>query len=640
MKKILFLLLALGCILGCEGPKPDSEVSFPLLLSDGMVLQRDQAIKLWGKGIPGKKIRASLAGAIGSTTVLEDSTWKVQLPPLPAGGPYELTVNLQSIKDVFVGDVWIAGGQSNMEWPLKSGVLGAEEEFNLAEFPTIRFFKVPKDYSAMEKSTLSGGTWKKANAENLPDFSAVAWFFAKKNAQEKGVAVGVIESNWGGTPAEGWTEAAQLAKIAERSYTEEALDMVNNAQKWKEVFLENQKKKEMRDILVARPDSLMAGEVSSLSYNEPGWTTINLPAANPLEHIAWVRKKFILSSSENVVLHFPAINQMAYLYINGVQIHYKDWGAEMPDLEIQADILKKGQNVLTIRAVNTWNNRPEIGKKDEMYFTQNGRKINLEGSWSYSNSKVEPQLPKVEYFNWKPGTMFNAMIAPLTNYSIKGVIWYQGESNAGRHEEYRELFGEMISNWRTRWNISNFPFLFVQLANYMERKEVQPESNWAFLREAQSQTLELPKTGMAVTIDIGEEKDIHPRNKKDVGERLWLQARKVAFGEKIVASGPTIKEITQGGNQLILTFDEVGKGLKLTNGEKVKGFILEVSEGKFEAAEGQIQGTNQVVISIPVGKEPLSIRYAWADNPDVNLVNDTGLPAHPFRKPIQTEKAL
>ncbi|WP_026952648.1 sialate O-acetylesterase [Algoriphagus mannitolivorans] len=639
MKKILLLLLILGSFLGCEGPKPDSEVSFPLLISDGMVLQRDQAIKLWGKGIPGKKIRASLAGAIGSTTVLEDSTWKVQLPPLPAGGPYELTVNLQNIKDVYVGDVWVAGGQSNMEWPLKSGVIGAEEEYSLSEFPTIRFFKVPKDYSAMEKGNLSGGEWKKANAENLPDFSAVAWFFAKKNALEKEVAVGIIESNWGGTPAEGWTEAAQLAKIPERSYTEDALDMVKNAQKWKEVFLENEKKKEMRDILVARPDSLLAGEVASLSYNEAGWTTVNLPSANPLEHIAWVRKRFNLSSTENVVLHFPAISQMAYIYINGVQVHYKDWGASMPELEISSDILKRGQNVLTIRAVNTWNNRPEIGKKDEMYFSQNGRKINLEGSWAYSNSKVEPQLPKVEYFNWKPGVMFNAMIAPLTQYSIKGVIWYQGESNAGRHEEYRELFSEMITNWRTRWNIGNFPFLFVQLANYMKREEVQPESNWAHLREAQSQTLELPKTGLALTIDIGEEEDIHPRNKKDVGERLWLQARKVAFGEKILATGPLIQAINLSGSQLVLTFEEVGKGLQLTQGDQVKGFIVEVAEGKFEAIGGKIQGNNQVVINLPEGVIPISIRYAWADNPEVNLVNEIGLPTRSFRMDIETEKA-
>jgi sialate O-acetylesterase len=635
MKKIVLFLLVLPLLFACDWLKPNSEVTFPKLISEGMVIQRDQAIRLWGRGIPGEKVRASLAGAVGSTKVLEDSTWKVQLPPLHAGGPYDLVVNLQTIKNVFVGDVWVAGGQSNMEWPLKSGVVGAEEEYSLEKFPEIRFFKVPKDYSAMEKYDVSGGEWKPVSEKNLPDFSAVAWFFAKKNSLEKNVPVGIIESNWGGTPAEGWTEAKVLAKIAERSYTKDAIDMVENALKWKGIFVENEKQKEMRELLVKRPDSLKAGEVASTSYVESGWTSVNLPAGNPLEHIAWVRKKFNLSSIEDLVLVFPKIDQMAYLYVNGVQVHYKDWGVEMPELKIPSDVLRRGQNVLTIRAVNTWNNRPVIGEKDHMYFLQNGKKINLEGTWSYSNSIVEPKLPKVEFFNWKPGVMFNAMIAPLTNYAVKGVIWYQGESNTGRHEEYKELFSQMITNWRARWKIGNLPFLFVQLANFMEREEVQPESNWAYLRDAQKGVLELPKTGMAVIIDIGEEEDIHPRNKKDVGERLWLQARKVAFGDKILASGPILDSVAKQGENLLLFYSEVGDGLKLLSGDQLQGFVLEISEGKFEVAEGQIQNKNQITLEIPEGVNPLSIRYAWADNPEVNLVNSIGLPAWPFKKSLQ-----
>jgi sialate O-acetylesterase len=635
MKKIILFLLAFPLLFACDWSKPVSEVTFPRLISEGMVIQRDQAIRLWGRGIPGEKVRASLAGAVGSTKVMEDSTWKVQLPPLPAGGPYDLVVNLQSIKNVLVGDVWVAGGQSNMEWPLKSGVIGAEEEFAQENFPEIRFFKVPKDYSAMEKYDVSGGEWKSANEKTLPDFSAVAWFFAKKNSLEKNVPVGIIESNWGGTPAEGWTEAKVLAKIAERSYTKDAIDMVENADKWKGIFAENEKQKEMRDLLVKRPDSLKAGEVASISHVESGWTNVSLPSGNPLEHIAWVRKKFNLLSTDDLVLVFPKIDQMAYLYINGEQVHYKDWGTPMPELQIPSELLKRGQNVLTIRAVNTWNNKPTIGEKDQMYFIQKGKKINLEGTWSYSNSIVEPKLPKVEYFNWRPGVMFNAMIAPLTNYSVRGVIWYQGESNAGRPEEYKELFSEMITNWRTRWKINNLPFLFVQLANFMESKEVQPESNWAFLRDAQKGALELPKTGMAVTIDIGDEGDIHPRNKKEVGERLWLQARKVAFGDKILASGPVLDSIAKEGKNIRLFFSEIGDGLKLSTGEKPQGFILEISEGKFEVAEGQIEGKNQISLKVPEGASPLSVRFAWADNPAVNLINSIGLPARPFKRSLQ-----
>ncbi len=547
-----------------------------------MVLQRDLPIKIWGKGIPMEKVRASLAGAIGSTQVLEDSTWLVQLPPLPAGGQ-------------------------------------------------IRFFKVPKDYSAEEKTDVSGGEWKVANSENLPEFSAVAWFFAKRNHQEMNVPVGIIESNWGGTPVEGWTEAKVLAEIAGRSYTEESKEVIENAAKWKEILTENEKRREMRDLLVARPDSLAAGEVAAVGYNDGDWKSINLPADNPLEHIAWVRKKFNLSSAGEATLTLPNINQMAFLYVNGVQVHYKDWSASMTDLNIPGEILKKGQNVLTIRAVNTWNNKPEIGSKGEMYLTQNGKKINLEGAWTYSNNKVEPQLPVVEYHNWRPGFMFNAMIVPLTNYGIKGAIWYQGESNAGRYAEYRELFETMITNWRTRWGIGDFPFLFVQLANFMERKELQPDSNWAHLREAQTQTLELPNTGMATIIDIGEAGDIHPRNKKDVGERLWLQAKKVAFGEELLASGPIFKEAKREGNELILTFSETGEGLKLSAGEEVKGLIVEDAEGQFEIAQGKIIGPDRVSLTIPEGFVPVGIRYAWADNPEVNLINNLNLPARPFQ---------
>jgi len=631
MRSILVILGFLAILWSCEVPIPQSQVTFPRLITDGMVLQRDQPIQIWGKGVPGEKIRASLAEAVGSTKVLEDSTWSVQLPPMPAGGPFELQVNVQKVQDVFIGDVWIAGGQSNMEWALKAGVIGREEEFANADFPEIRFFKVPQDYSSEEKADVSGGSWKVANAENLPDFSAVGWFFAKKNHLEKNVPVGIIESNWGGTPAEGWTEAKILAGIEDRSYTDESKEIVANQAKWKEILLENEKRREMRDLLVPRPDSLLAGEVASLGYVESAWKTISLPTDNPLEHIAWVRKKFTLPVKSPATLTLSYLEQMAYLYINGVQVHYKDWGSPMPEIEISADLLQAGQNVITIRAINTWNNLPAIGSKGQMYLTQNGKRINLEGNWSYSNSIVEPQLPKVEYFNWKSGFMFNAMIAPLTNYAVKGVIWYQGESNAGRPDEYRELFGTMITNWRTRWGQEDMPFLFVQLANYMERKPLQPESNWALLREAQTKTLELPKTGMATIIDIGEADDIHPRNKKDVGERLWLQARKVAFGDDILASGPVFKEVKREGDRLILTFSEIGDGLKLTGGEDVFGFILEDAEGQFELASGSITGVDQVILIIPEGITPVGIRYAWADNPEVNLINSINLPTVPFR---------
>jgi sialate O-acetylesterase len=638
LKKFLLFFLLLPLVFACGLSKPDSEVQFPKLISDGMVLQRDQPIKIWGKGIPEKKIRATLAGAIVSSQVSADSTWSVQLPPLPAGGPYELTVNRQTIKDVHIGDVWVAGGQSNMEWPLRAGVIDAETEFANPDFPMIRFFKVANDYSAEEKYDVSKGEWKVANAENLPSFSAVAWFFAKRNHLEKGVPVGVIESNWGGTPAEGWTEVSVLADMDDRSYTDESREIIKTADKWKQILAENEERRILRDSLINHQDSIKAADISSVSYSDANWRTISLPGGNPLEHIAWVRKKFQLSSTEEAVLTLPDVQQMAYFYVNGTKVHFKDWGAEVGDIKIPSGILVKGQNVLAIRAINGWNNKPEIGAPGRMFLTQNEKKINLEGSWTYSNNIVEPKLPIVEYHNWRPGFMFNAMIAPLTNYAIKGVIWYQGESNAGKHAEYMELFEAMITNWRARWNIGNFPFLFVQLANFMERKSPQPDSEWAFLRESQTQTLELPNTGMATIIDIGDADDIHPRNKKDVGERLWLQARKVAYGEKILASGPVFKEATLDGEALTLTFTEVGEGLKLSSGTEVLGFIAENKAGKFEVLPGEISGTDRVVLAIPKGFVPVGVRYAWADNPEVNLVNNLNLPTVPFRADLTAKE--
>ncbi|MFC3881504.1 sialate O-acetylesterase [Algoriphagus namhaensis] len=639
MKNARLFLLSIPLLIGlsCSTPSYDSEVILPKIISEGMVFQRGEILKVWGKGIPGRKVRVTLAGVVSSNTVLEDSTWHVELPELTAGGPYVLAVNQVQVNDVYIGDVWLAGGQSNMEWPLKAGVVGAEQEYEQGGFENIRFFKVPNSYSAFPQPDVAGGEWKKATPENMHDFSAVAWFFAKKNRAEKDVPVGIIESNWGGSPAEGWTDLEVLVGL-EKSFSEKSQEILSNPDVYEAENVANEKRREIRDILVKGPDSLASFEVSSIGYNDASWRRVNLPSANPLQHIAWVRKSFRLNSTEEVSLTLASIDQQAYVYINGRLLFYKDWGVAMPVLDVPSEWLFKGSNVITVRAANTWNNEPRIGSKDEMYLTVSGQKVSLEGTWAYSNSIVEPQLPKVEWLSFQPGMMYNAMIYPLINYPIKGAIWYQGESNAGRHEEYRELFSAMIQNWRDKWGIGDFPFLFVQLANFMEPQEVQPDSDWAFLREAQDQTLSLPNTGMAVIIDIGEADDIHPRNKKDVGERLWLLAKKVAFEEDVLAEGPRIDTVIQNESTLILTFKSVGEGLKLTQGDQAQAFILGNEKGQFVKAEASILGENQVQIDLEGKAEITEIRYAWADNPAVNLINSAGLPAVPFRFLLSEEK--
>jgi len=629
MKKLLILGLV-SILFSCDSDKFDSEVVLPTLFTHGMVVQRDVAISIWGKGNPGENVRASLAGSIGSASIESDSTWIIKLPQSEAGGPFVLQVNEQLVEDVYIGDVWLAGGQSNMEWSLEADVIGAEQEFAEGGNPMIRFFKVPKKYSAVPQNTLDGGLWKVAIKENLPEFSAIAWFFAKRNNSEKKVAVGIIESNWGGSPAEGWTDV-QILAAKEQSYQAEAKDILENREKWEKENLANEKNRELRDLMVAKPDSITAQQVSSLGYNDSQWSSINLPSGNPMQHIAWLRKKFRLNTTDEATLHIPDIDQMAFVYLNGEQIYYKDWGKSMSDLILPKQLLLSGSNVLTFRIVNTWNNQPSLGKISEMYLLQNGKKVSLEGNWNYSNSIVEPQLPKVDFHAFKPGMMYNSMILPLVKYPIKGVIWYQGESNTGRHEEYKDLFSTMITNWRNVWKIGDFPFLFVQLANFMEREEVQPESNWAFLREAQTKTLELPNTGMAVIIDIGEAADIHPKNKKDVGERLWLQAREVAYGEKLIASGPKFESFSREGNKLKIKLKSTGDQLKLKEGEELLGFILGDAKGNFSSIKAELGDDSMVLITLPETMTAGEIRYAWADNPAVNLVNKMDLPAEPFR---------
>ena len=362
--KHIWKIFTLLILFSCGSSKFESQVTLPKLFGDGMVVQRDEAISVWGIGVPGENVRVSLAGAVTSGTVNNDSTWVIKLPELKAGGPHILEINQQKINDVYVGDVWVAGGQSNMEWRLKSQVIGAEKEFAEGGNPQIRFFKVPNSYSAEKLDDVVGGEWKVADSVNMKDFSAVAWFFAKRNNAEKKVPVGIIESNWGGTPVEGWTNAEILAEM-EGSFNEQAKDVVDNNESWVAKLDENEKNRQLRDSLISKPDSIAAANASAITFDDSGWRKISLPESNPLQHIAWARKKFSLTSTENVTLHLPYINQMAYAYLNGKLLHYKDWGTTMPDIEIPAELLNEGTNVLSIRAINSWNNQPSIGEKEK-----------------------------------------------------------------------------------------------------------------------------------------------------------------------------------------------------------------------------------------------------------------------------------
>jgi sialate O-acetylesterase len=626
------LILCAFALYSCQSNEPLTEVFMPKFFADHMVFQRNQPIRVWGDGTPNKRVVAKFNNQEKETKIDNEGYWMVEFDPMPASGPFQLDVNGKKIRDIQIGDVWVAGGQSNMEWVMSSQVEGLQEEIADSHYPLIRFFKIPHDYDAKGKKDVRGGEWRIANADNILNFSAVAWFFAKKNHLEKGVPIGIIESNWGGTPAEGWTASEKLIDFP--PYREKAKDVVDRNAYWIQEIIDNKVRELKRNDLVAAPQNGEIKGVVNTNFDDSDWQTVNLPSDNPFSDIAWFRKKFTLTDINNATLNLGDIQQMAYIYLNGGRLLFKDYGDAVKEFTLPAGMVVKGENLLVVRIVNTWNNSPVLGKSGEFFVKSGGKKISLEGEWKYSN-RIEEEIPKVEWYNWLPGMMYNAMIAPMVKYPIKGVIWYQGESNVGEHQHYKRLFSTMIQNWREAWGIGDFPFLFVQLANFMERKDIQPDSDWAFLREAQTQTLDLPNTGMAVTIDVGNAGDIHPRNKKDVGYRLWQSAKKVGYGEDVIHTGPIFSSAEKQGEKIIVTFDFVGEGLQLSSGTEVKGFIIAGEDGQFESAKGKITGTNQVEIFSPKVKNPVEVRYAWADNPEVNLYNSLDLPAVPFRQKIQ-----
>lgn len=628
--KAAFFCLAIF-VFSCQSNEPPTEVFLPKFFADHMVFQRNQPIRVWGAGTPGKKVFGKFNNQERETEINDEGHWMIEFDPMAASGPLELEVNGKKIRDVQIGDVWVAGGQSNMEWVMSAQVEGLQEEIADSDYPLIRFFKIPHDYDAKEKSDVRGGEWRTANADNILNFSAVAWFFAKRNHIEKGVPIGIIESNWGGTPAEGWTSADKLIDFP--PYQERSKDLVERNDYWIQEVIDNKVRELKRNDLVTSPQNGEIKGVVNTIFDDSDWQTVNLPGDNPFSDIAWFRKKFTVTNIENVTLNLGDIQQMAYIYLNGGRLLFKDNGDAVKEFTLPAGMVVKGENLLAVRIVNTWDNAPVLGKSGEFFVKSGGKKISLEGEWKYNN-RVEEEIPKVEWYNWRPGMMYNAMIAPIVKYPVKGVIWYQGESNTGEHQYYKQLFSTMIQNWREAWGIGDFPFLFVQLANFMERKEVQPDSNWAFLREAQTQTLELPNTGMAVAIDIGNAGDIHPRNKKDVGLRLWQAAKKVAYGEDVIHCGPSFSKVEKQGEKVLVTFDFAGEGLQLSSGNEVRGFIIAGEDGQFVAAKGKILGPNQVEVSSSKIKNPVEIRYAWADNPETNLYNSLSLPAIPFRQKI------
>ncbi len=480
-----------------------AEVVLAAPFQDHAVLQRDKPLPVWGRAAPGERITVAFKGQSVGTTTGADGHWIVYLKPVPASAePAELTVtgtNTLTLRDVLVGEVWLASGQSNMEWFVVQSA-DAEKEIAAATHPLIREFKIPRT-SVMEPADTATGRWSLCSPETVGRFSAVAYYFARNLHRQLGVPIGILNSTWGGTTVEVWTDRFTLKST-------EAWTGINT--RWEQGFAEFEERSRL----------------------------------HPAEMAAW------------------------------------------REAEEKA------------RATKTPNPVP----------------------W--------PRAPIGPGTAYVPAGLYNGMIAPLQPYALRGALWYQGESNWRRPDEYAELFPAMIRAWRAQWNQGDFPFYFIQLANYQVPDDPTGRG-WAWLREAQTKALALPHTGMAVAIDIGDPKDIHPRDKQEVGRRLALLARTQVYDISGDASGPVFDSVQREGSALRVRFRHAADGL--TAGQRPPQ-ALEIAgeDRRFHPATGRIE-RDTLIVSAPEVPKPVAVRYAWSNHPGANLFGGTGLPVPPFR---------
>jgi sialate O-acetylesterase len=620
-----------------------ADVKLPGIISDNMILQRNQPNKIWGWAESGEKITVAFNGKNYPATASADGKWMISLPALLAGGPFRLTVsgkNTINVENVLVGEVWICSGQSNMEWKMKWLGETYKTEMGTAKNDNIRLIDLTNEYDfkPRENAKIQQG-WTGVSPQSLPEFSAVAYFFAKTLYEKYKIPIGLISSEWGGTVAEAWTSYEGLKDFPHYRKKFDELKVEFDPAIWESKVAAQQ---------VAWDKALIEKDKANQpwlkeAFEPQDWKMMNLPGSwesqglPDLDGIVVFRKEILLTQADlgkDLALFVAAVDDIDTTYFNGVKVGFTEGYTKQRQYTIPAKLLKSGKNIIAVKVLDTGGGGGIHGEPKNLRLETPDRVLSLAGDWQYrisvSNKDMPPNPREMNRFPNQPAILYNAMIAPLTHYGIRGAIWYQGESNAAKAYEYRNLFPAMISDWRKQWNQGDFPFLFVQLANFMATTPEPAGSDWAELREAQLMTLKLPKTGMACIIDIGEAKDIHPKNKLDVGKRLAWQAMQVAYGEKLTASGPIYKSMKTEGDKIRLTFTQTGSGLMSKSGE-LKQFAIAGADQKFVWANAKIENNTVVVWNESV-KNPVAVRYAWASNPEgCNLYNKENLPASPFR---------
>lgn len=618
-----------------------SQVRLARLFSDHVVLQRQQPIPVWGWAKPRETVKVTLAGQTQQAKADADGKWTVRFSPLKAGGPHTLTAVAKSgnaqAADVLIGEVWLCSGQSNMEFMVKESDNFAVEKKN-ADFPQIRHFKVQNDLALTPKTELKGGDWKVCSGETVGNFTAVGFFFAREVYQKLNVPIGLLHSSWGGSQIEGWISREGMMS------NDELRPVVQNLPaNWPAA--DSLVDVKLRKQLNVSPGVTAADEKK---YLDPTYDFANWQKTDPIGQWEWKDMRGFMGqgymarvvtlpdemATEPTTLALAENDSPNQVYVNGKLVS-EGVLPGVRKITVPANTWKAGQNNIVIKLGNmvepAWYGPGLKGSANDLYVADDLQRISLAHDWRILPAFAEKHTYK-RFMNNVAISIYNAMIAPLEPFAMRGVLWYQGESNAGRAYQYRQAMPLLITDWRQKFG-QTMSFYMVQLSSYGPSQSSNKGSGWAELREAQTMTLSLPKTGMAVTTDVGNPTNIHPTNKQAVGHRLALNALKLDYGQAVNYSSPTMAGVKFEGGKAIVTFNHVADGLmaKDTYGY-LKGFELAGDDHVFHYAKAEITTANTVMVSSPDVPKPVAVRYAWADSPvDANLFSSDGLPANSFR---------
>ena len=643
MNKIILILLLLS------NHQLNAQLHLPSFFSDNMVIQRECYNHVWGWAKPGSKVELNFGEKQYQTYTDNNGKWSLYLDPTKAGKAGNMQIHSENeellIRNILCGEVWVCSGQSNMEWMMSLCNTTYRDEISKANNDNIRFMVAERMVAVEPQNDLKlSKSWTSIDSISIKDCSAVAYWYAKTLQEKLRVPIGLIVTSWGGTQAQSWSSIEGLHDFPQ--YTRVFHDKIRQ--------LDLSSIQEKKNALNYKYEhEVMNSYENGKKYIQPGfddsqWQIVRLPGEweengyPTLDGLAYYRVIFEVPAAmtgKSAVLQLPAIDDKDSTFINGVFVGTTHQWDALRTYTVPSTLLHSGKNVLVMKIEDFGGGGGLSNTESHFAIIVNGQSIPLTGKASF---KVEAVLEDITggsgAIEQQPSVIYNAMIAPLEPLNVKGVIWYQGESNADRPTEYSGLFPAMINDWRNHWHQKHLPFLFVQLSSFGPLHSTPAESNWAALRESQAKSLSLPETGMAVTIDIGEPDNIHPQKKKEVGERLAAQAMKICYKKTdMVAEGPRIKKHVVKGNTIELEMEQTGSGLKI-KGKTLKHFAIAGSDKKFVWANASIIG-NKIIVTNPIIKQPVAVRYAWADSPvDANLFNAEGYPTVPFRTddwPIQ-----